>query len=79
MAMVFTTGYTGFHRVQSLTWGKFIKRTRPGNENLIPSQHRACSSVKMLVFAEHLRSYASLFAGEHKPVTTAIPNGKEYE
>jgi hypothetical protein len=34
----------------------------PANEYLIPGRHRGCSPVKVLGFAEHLRSYASLFA-----------------
>ncbi len=49
----------------------------PVNEYLIPGRRRGCSPVKALGFAEHLRSYASLFAGEHEPVTTAIPSGEE--
>ncbi len=49
----------------------------PVNAYLIPGRRRGCSPVKALGFAEHLRSYASLFAREHEPVTTAILSGEE--
>jgi hypothetical protein len=49
----------------------------PVYEYLLPGRRRGCSPVKALGFAEHLRSYASFFAGEHKPVTTTIPSGEE--
>ncbi len=49
----------------------------PFNAYLIPGRRRGCFPVKALGFAEHLRSYASLFAGEHEPVTTAILSGEE--
>ncbi len=55
----------------------FENGDHPVNEYLIPGRRRGCSPVKALGFAEHLRSYASLFAGEHEPVTTAIPSGEE--
>jgi len=53
------------------------KLDHPVNEYLIPGRRRGCSPVKALGFAEHLRSYASLFAGEHKPVTTTVPSCEE--
>jgi len=55
---------------------KLLFWDHPVNEYLIPGKRRGCSPVKALGFAEHLRSYASLFAGEHEPVTTAIPSGE---
>jgi len=51
-------------------------RDHPVNEYLIPGRRRGCSPVKALGFVEHLTSYASLFAGEHEPVTTAILSGE---
>ena len=49
----------------------------PVNGYLIPGRRRGCSPAKALDFAERLRSSASLFAGEHKLVTAAIPSCEE--
>ncbi len=68
---------TGFNRDKGDERDGYRLLVHRKNDYLIPGRRRGCSPVKALGFAEHLRSYASLFAGEHRPVTAAIPSCKE--